>query len=114
MAGRTLSAYTDEATFQRVSDLAHLEDRSAAQIAAAALRFYVRLPSAARDAIRRLEARDEPALIDEAAWAAGRALIDSQFDQAMATGLLGVAEDPAPDLTEDGILAEAVALTRRR
>jgi hypothetical protein len=42
MTGRTVSAYTDEATAAKVAEIARLEDRSPAQIGAAALRFYVR------------------------------------------------------------------------
>ena len=52
MAGRTVSAYTDETTAQRIAQLAKVEDRSPAEIAAAALRLYVNLPTHAHQAFR--------------------------------------------------------------
>lgn len=45
MAARTISAYADERTARDVERIAQSEDRSPAQIAAAALRFYARLPA---------------------------------------------------------------------
>jgi hypothetical protein len=113
MAGRTVSAYTDEATAAKVAEMARLEDRSPAQIAAAALRLYVRLPRRARDAWRAIEI-DEDGAIDAAAWAAGRALLDQQFDRALAAGLKRFKSPLPEDASEQEILDYAIEITRRR
>ena len=112
MAGKTVSAYADEVTAAKIAEMARLEDRSPAQIAAAALRLYVRLPPAAREAWRRVEVDAGPAAADAAAWAAGRALLDRQYDAALAAGLAAM---PTPDpalVDEDAILTRAIQLTR--
>jgi hypothetical protein len=110
MAGHTVSAYADEQTFRQVSELAKAEDRSVAQIAAAALRLYVRLPRRTHDALRRLEAAG-PEALDAAAWAAGRALLDQQYEQSVAKGLKegGLA---AREGDEDALIEEAASLVR--
>ncbi len=112
MAGHTLSAYADEQTYQQVAKLARLEDRSTAQIVAAAVRLYMRLPRAAHDALRRLEAAG-PAQADAAGWAAGRALLDQQFDAALAEAASNSPSIVADD-DEDALLAKAVEATRPR
>jgi len=109
----TLSAHTDDATASRVSEMAKLEDRTPSQITAAAVRWYVRLPAAARDALRRIEAQGDHA-IEEAAWAAGRVLLDRQYEQALNAGLARAPSSLPPDASEESILAEAVRITRRR
>ncbi len=114
MAGHTLSAYADEQTYRQVSQLARLEDRSTAQIVSAALRLYLRLPRAAHDALRQLEAAG-PEAADTAGWAVGRALLDQQYEAAVAQGLAESANRTARPLaeTEDEILARAVEISRR-
>jgi predicted transcriptional regulator len=107
----TLSAHTDEATAARVSEMAKLEDRTPSQITAAAVRWYVRLSASARDAMRRIEAQGDRA-IDEAAWAAGRALLDKEYEAVLARGLEKYTPALASDAPEDAIVAEAVRLTR--
>jgi hypothetical protein len=109
----TLSAHTDEVTASRVSDMAKLEDRTPSQITAAAVRWYVRLPASARDALRRIEARGDRA-IDEAAWAAGRALLDKEYEHVLDRGLARYEPAFPPDVSEDEILAEAARVVRRR
>jgi predicted transcriptional regulator len=109
----TLSAHTDEVTASRVSEMAKLEDRTSSQITAAAVRWYVRLPASARDALRRIEAQGDQA-IDEAAWAAGRALLDRQYQDALKTGLDRAPSTLPAKASEEDILAEAVRITRRR
>jgi predicted transcriptional regulator len=109
----TLSAHTDETTASRVSEMAKLEDRTPSQITAAAVRWYVRLSPSARDALRRIEAQGEQA-IDEAAWAAGRALLDKAYDATLDRGLLRYTPPLPADASEDEILAEAVRITRGR
>lgn len=113
MTGRTVSAYTDEATAAKVARIAKLEDRSPAQIAAAALQFYVRLPSSARDAWRAIEASEDSA-IDEAAWAAGRALLDQRYERSLAAGLENFRSPLPAEASEQDILDYAVEITRRR
>ena len=108
----TLSAHTDEATAARVSDMARLEDRTTSQITAAAVRWYVRLPASARDALRRIETQGDQA-IDEAAWAAGRALLDRQYDDALRVGLGRVPSTLSANASEADILSEAVRITRQ-
>ena len=109
----TLSAHTDEATASRVNEMAKLEDRTSSQITAAAVRWYVRLPAAARDALRRIEAQGDRA-IDEAAWAAGRALLDKEYDEVLSRGLANYRPTLGAGASEDDVLAEAVRITRRR
>lgn len=109
----TLSAHTDEATASRVSEMAKLEDRTPSQITAAAVRWYVRLSSSARDALRRIEAQGEQA-IDEAAWAAGRALLDKEYAATLDRGLQRYTPPLSAGASEDEILAEAVRVTRGR
>ena len=109
----TLSAHTDDATASRVSEMAKLEDRTPSQITSAAVRWYVRLPASARDALRRIEAQGDRA-IEEAAWAAGRALLERQYDDALSSGLGRAPSSLPADASEADILAEAVRITRRR
>jgi predicted transcriptional regulator len=111
MAGHTLSAYADEQTYRKVSELAKAEDRSTAQIVAAAVRLYMRLPRRAHDALRRLEAAG-PEAADVAAWAAGRALLDQQYELAITQGLHEGGQAPRAQ-DEAALLQEAVALVRR-
>jgi len=111
MAGHTLSAYADEQTYRKVAELAKAEDRSTAQIVAAAVRLYMRLPRRAHDALRRLEAAG-PEAIDAAAWAAGRALLDQQYERVVAKGLKEGGHAPA-DLDEEALLEEAAIIARQ-
>jgi hypothetical protein len=92
--------------------MAKLEDRTPSQITAAAVRWYVRLPASARDALRRIEAQGEQS-INEAAWAAGRALLDREFDAVLAHGLENYRPTLPATASEDEILAEAVRITKR-
>jgi hypothetical protein len=112
MAGHTLSAYTDEQTYRRVLELARLEDRPTAQIVAAALRLYVRLPRRAQDAFRQSEAAG-PDAADAAAWAAGRALLHQRYEAIVAKGLQEGGSAPVADGDEEGVLDAAVKMARR-
>jgi hypothetical protein len=93
--------------------MAKIEDRTTSQITAAALRWYVRLPAAARDALRRIEAEGDRA-VEDAAWTAGRALLDKAYDDVIDRGLANYTPRLADNAPEDEILAEAVRITRRR
>jgi hypothetical protein len=109
----TLSAHTDAATASRVNEMARLEDRTTSQITAAALRWYVRLSASARDALRRIEAQGDQA-VEDAAWTAGRALLDKEYQDALDRGLANYTPALPADAPEDFILAEAIRITRRR
>jgi len=107
----TLSAHTDEATASRVREMAKLEDRTPSQITAAAVRWYVRLSASARDALRRVEAQGDRA-IEEAAWAAGRALLDREYEAILDRGLTNYTPTLPAIASDEAILAEAVRITR--
>ena len=109
----TLSAHTDEATASRVSEMAKIEDRTPSQITAAAVRWYVRLSPSARDALRRIETQGDH-VIEEAAWAASRALLDRQYENALRSGLCRAPSTLPADVPEENILMEATRITRRR
>jgi hypothetical protein len=110
MAGRTVSAYTDELTARRIAQLAKAEDRSPAEIAAAALRLYVSLPPHAHQAFRQIEAMESPAVTDSVQRAMTRALIDGVYEAARQQALGQMSVPPEGD-SEEAILAEAIRLT---
>ena len=110
MAGHRISAYADEQTYRKVSELAKAEHRSTAQIVAAAVLFYTRLPRRAHDALRRLEAAG-PEAIDAAARAAGLALLNQQYEQVVARCLKESGLEPS-GLDEEALLEEADSLVR--
>ena len=120
MPARTISAYADEETAQAVEQIAELEDRSPAQIAAAALRFYARLPSEARAAFRRIEKLGTDEDIASLTRAITRMTLDAEWEVAHRrfVGEMTNVPDPAGDedvnegVDEDELLAEAVRLTR--
>ena len=111
MVGHTLSSDVDEQTFLKVAELAMAEGSSTAQIVTAAVRLYMRLPRRAHDALRRLEAAG-PEAAEAAAWAVGRALLDQQYEQAIAKGLTE-ARRTAKSLDEEALLEEAAAVVRK-
>lgn len=112
VAARTISAYADEETARGVARIAQIEDRSPAQIAAAALRLYVRLPAEAHAALRRIETLGTDQDIDALARAIARKALDAEWEVARRRF---VADMPAGETggdSEDDILTEAVRLTR--
>lgn len=111
MAARTISAYADEATARGVERIAQLEDRSPAQIAAAALRFYVRLPAEAHAALRRVERQGTAEDIDALAREITRKALDAEWEVAHRQLVAEMQVGPTP-ADEDALLAEAVRLTR--
>ena len=111
MAGRTVSAYTDETTAQRIAQLAKVEDRSPAEIAAAALRLYVNLPTHAHQAFRQIEAMESPAVIDSVQRAMTRVLIDGVYEAARQRRMAQMPASGRDGDSEDAILADAVRLT---
>ncbi|MBF0306584.1 MAG: hypothetical protein HQL40_21560 [Alphaproteobacteria bacterium] len=112
MAARTISAYADERTARDVERIAQSEDRSPAQIAAAALRFYVRLPAEAHAALRRLEKLGTDRDMDDLAREIGRKALDAEWDVAHRQLVTEMKVGDAP-VDEDGILTEAVRLVHR-
>jgi hypothetical protein len=50
--------------------------------------------------------------MEEAPWAAGRALLDRQYDAALKAGLGRASSTLPPGASEEDILAEAVRITR--
>jgi hypothetical protein len=65
MAGRSISGFGDDKVAERLYDVARLESRLAANIVGQALGFYVALPGAARNSLRRIEAVASP---EELRW----------------------------------------------
>lgn len=111
MSGKTISAYADDMTAARVASMAKTEDRSPAQIAAAALRLYVGLPAEARQALRQIEAMDRPDTLNQTQRAIARVLIDQRYElahQEMMTQM-----PAATDATEEALQTEAIRLTAK-
>lgn len=114
MPGKTISAYTDEETAKLVADLARIESRKPSQIAAAALAFYVRLPSEAHAALRRLEATDSEGHLNLMRREVTRAISNASYDAAverMGERVREIYGDRLNTMTDDELLAEAVRLT---
>ena len=109
MAGRSISAYTDDLTYERVSRLAKSEDRSTAQIVAAAVRLYVQMPTRAHDAFRRLESAGDDT-VRSAARAAGRALLNEDYEALASRRRPQTTQ--SPEAGEEDILAQAVEAAR--
>lgn len=114
MPGKTISAYADAETARRVEALARIEDRAPSQIAAAALRFYLRLPPDAHDAIRQVEALGDAHDVEALVETMTRDLLKARSEvslrkmaDAMADRGIGAELDD-----EAAIEAEAVRLTR--
>jgi hypothetical protein len=111
MAARTISAYADERTARDVERLAAIEDRSPAQIAAAALRFYVKLPAEGHAAFRRIEKLGTDQDMDALARDITRKALDAAWEVAHRQLMADMTTGEVPD-AEEAILSEAVRLTR--
>lgn len=109
---QTISSQVDDRTAELVAQTVKLEDRNRSQIAAAALRWYIRLSPSARDAMRRIEASGEQA-VDEAAWAVGRTLLERDYAAALGKVVPSLMPKLPADASEEQIMAEAVRLTVR-
>ncbi|NJN37938.1 MAG: hypothetical protein HC790_03125 [Acaryochloridaceae cyanobacterium CSU_3_4] len=113
MTGKTISAYTDADTANRIEWIATRENRKKAQIAGSAVKLFVNLPTEARTAWRQIEALGSPEEIEQISQDIARALLNAQYAMAhkqvmqeMTTEHLGSLE------TEDDLLNAAVSLTR--
>ena len=112
MAGKTISAYTDAETASMVEQIARVEQRKPAQIAAAALAFYVRLPAEAQAALRRLEAIGAPEDLNLMRREVTRAISNASYNAAVRQSAPRVRELYGDAVqSEDEILQEAVRLT---
>lgn len=111
MAGRTISAYVSDDVADNVALEAKREERSPAQIAALALRFFISLP---RDARASLVAVDNLGTQDERRQAlneVARALNVAEFDMT-SRRMAGHARPLAPDdASEDDLDQIAADLT---
>jgi hypothetical protein len=112
--GEIPSAHRGEALADRTIELAKQEGLSPDQIAAEAIEFYVRLPSHAREAWRSFEGAEADDLLEEAAWAAGRALLNMRYDRAVATGLKNFKSPLPADASQQDIEDHAVKICRAR
>ena len=112
MAGKTLSAYVSEEVAENVALEARREDRSPAQIAGLALRFFISLPRDARASLTSLYNLGTPDECRQAVNEVARALNIAEFE--MTTRRMAVvARKLAPDdASETDLDQAAVELTR--
>ncbi len=112
MKGKTISAYTDQETAELVNYLAKIEQRSPSQIAAIALKFFVKLPATAREAWYQIETLGEQAQKEAVIEQITRSLINMQYEisQRKVVEEMNI-ETLEPLETEDDILAAALKLT---
>jgi hypothetical protein len=118
MAGKTLSAYVSEDVAEEVALEARREDRSPAQIAGLAPRFFVSLPRDARASLAALYNLGTPEERRQAINEVARALNIAEFDMTcrrMAAAAGALAADGASDGELDQAALEATrsALQRR-
>jgi len=106
------SAHLVEDTDLLVAETAKLEDRNPSQIMAAAVRWYLHLTPAARDAMRRIEAIGAPA-VEDIGWTLSRAVLEREYETLVRRGARGLKTVLAADASEDEIMAEATRMTRR-
>lgn len=112
MAGKTISAYTDSETAERVALLAKIEQRTPAQIAGMALKFFVTLPAPARTAWYQISALGNQNDLEKVTHEIARALINTQYEISQRQVVSQIKLDPMPTLEEeDDILSTAVQLT---
>ena len=112
MTGKTISAYTDLDTAQRLEWIAKREQRRKAQIAGAALKLFVNLPEPARTAWHQLEALGSSEDLDRVSQELTRVLLHAQYEMAQRQLVSEMKPDPTLELeTEDDLLNAAVSLT---
>ena len=112
MSGKTISAYTDKQTAEKIDYLAKIEQRTPSQIMAIALKFFVKLPQSAREAWYQIEAIGDEADKERAVQKITQILVDERYSllqkkvvEEMKVNSVGQLE------TEDDILAAAIELT---
>lgn len=113
MAGKTISAYTDEKTAQSVAQIAHIEQRKPSQIAGMALKLFVELPPEARTALWQIEALGSASEFEEVMKQIARTLLNAQYKMAQRQVVEQMKVENLEQIeTEDDILSKAVDLTR--
>jgi hypothetical protein len=112
MAGKTLSAYVSEEVAETVALEARREDRSPAQIAGLALRFFVSLPRDARASLASLYNLGTQDECRQAVNEIARTLNVAEFEMTCRRMAGAAAKLVADDVPEDELDRTAVALTR--
>jgi hypothetical protein len=114
MAGKTISAYTDSDTADSVAYLAKIEQRTPAQIAGIALKFFVKLPAPARTAWYQINALGDQSDLEKVTSEIARALLNTQYEISQRQVRESIEIDPQHNLeSEDDILSTAIQLTVR-
>ncbi|HEY4173484.1 MAG TPA: hypothetical protein VGM42_10685 [Rhodopila sp.] len=112
MAGKTLSAYVSEEVAESVVLEARREDRSPAQIAGLALRFFISLPRDARTSLASLYNLGTPDECRQAVNEVARALNVAEFEMTRRRMAGVVAKLVAEDASEGELDEAAVELTK--
>jgi hypothetical protein len=112
MAGKTLSAYVSEEVAENVALEARREDRSPAQIAGLALRFFVSLPRDARASLASLYNLGTQDECRQAVNEVARALNVAEFEMTCRRMADVAGKLVADDASEDEIDQAAVDLTK--
>ena len=112
MTGKTISAYTDKQTAEKIERLAKIEQRTPSQIMALALKFFVKLPVSAREAWYQIEAIGDETDRERAVTLITQALIKERYSLMRNKVVEEMAIDSIEGLeTEDDILNAAIKLT---
>jgi hypothetical protein len=107
MAGKTISAYVDDAVADQVTALARRQHRSVGQMTGAALRFYLSLGTEAQDALRTIEDAGTPDERRQAAADVIRILLRHNFRIGRREWREANRHMWKPDMTAEEIDAEA-------
>jgi predicted transcriptional regulator len=112
MSGKTISAYTNEQTANKLSEIAKRESRKKAQLAGMAIELFVSLPPAAIDAWLRVVANGEPDIMAQVKDKIARTLLDARY-QITHRQLIEEIESEylEPLETEDDFITAAIAIT---
>ncbi len=114
MAGRTISAHVEESVARRVEQLTKLEGRTASQIAAAALGYYVGLPVEAHAALRHIEAFGSVEDLEQVSRAIARRILDMDYDVVQRQVVQQMQVEGVDALqTEDDLLDAGVRVANR-
>jgi hypothetical protein len=112
MVGKTISAYTDQETSERIEAISKRESRKRAQIAGMAVKFFVNLSDEARTAWFQIEALASPQELEQIQQQIARTLLDAHYTMVHQQVLHEIKVDNLGSLeTEDDILAAAVSLS---
>jgi hypothetical protein len=113
MAGKTISAYTNEQTADRIRYIAKAEHRKPAAVAGMALELFAELPTEARSSWSEIQTLGTSEDIEEVKRDITRALLNIKYKVAQREVLKQMeVDDLEPLETEDDILAATIHLTR--